>query len=127
MMHVVFPRPEQLHRHAGLTGLGPFLSDQSGDLRDLDVIFVVQPAAETASCANQMERDILVLDPGRYCSIESLRSLTWRPDFQLAVFVMRSRIHRLEWGVRQQWEGILGFDDLGRPLEGRFDIAVLGA
>ena len=89
VMHIVFARPQQLYRHAWQTALGPFLGDQSGDLRDLDVIFVVQTAAESASCANQMERDIPVLNTGRYCRIEFLWSLARRPDFQLPIFVVR--------------------------------------
>ena len=89
VMQIVFARPQQLHRYARQTSLGSLVGNQSGDFRDLDVIFVVQPAAEASSGANQMECDILVLNTGRYCSIEFFRSLARRPDFELPIFVVR--------------------------------------
>ena len=86
--HIVFARPQQLHRHARQTSPGALVGDQSGDFRDLDVVFVVQAPAEPASRANQMECDIAVLDTGRYRRIKKLWGLARRPDFEFAVLVM---------------------------------------
>ena len=125
--HIVFAGPQQLHGCAGQTGFSTLIRDEPGDLRNFDVVFAVQAPAEPASGPNHMECDIVVLNTRRHRSVSLLRNLARRPDFELTVLVMGRGILRLEWSVRQQREGILGFNDLGRGLERRFSVTVFRA
>ena len=63
--HVVFARPQQLHRHARQPGLRPLLGDDARDLADLDVVVAVQTAAESAARPHQVQRDLVRRDARR--------------------------------------------------------------
>src|SRR5262249_54093797 len=76
MGHVILARPQQLHCDAGLTGFGAFISNQAGDLRNFNVIFVIKPSAETTTGADQMERDIVVFDTSRNRGVSDRWRLT---------------------------------------------------
>src|SRR2546430_12729010 len=75
VMDIVFARPQQLYGHARQPLLRPFISHEPGDLGNLDVVFAHEASAETATSSHQMERDIAVLDAGRYRSVGDLRNL----------------------------------------------------
>src|SRR5207244_2083824 len=77
MMHIVFARPEQLHRNARQTLFCAFVGNESGNLRNLDIVLTDEAPAESTARPNQMERDVAVLNAGRYGSIRNLRNLAW--------------------------------------------------
>ena len=106
--HVVFARPQHLHRHADLLG----------DRRRLAHVVVGQPPAEAAARALDVNGDVLRRDVerGRHELAPVLRRLRRRPDLHLAVAVVRRAVLRLERRVRDERIRVRGLDDLRRAL-----------
>ena len=117
VLHVVFTRPEQLHRCGHLLG----------NPRRLDHVVVAQPTSKAATRARDVQRDVVFLN-AEHLSGEpaaALRLLRWRPQLELAVLEMRRGVLRLERCVRDERVEIRRFNRLGRSLECRVEVAVL--
>src|ERR1051325_6825600 len=114
--HVVLARPQQFDRHA----------DLFRNRRSFDYVIVIQTPAETATGAQQMNRDVFLIET------ESTRdevhrvgwSLGRRPDFQLALLEVRRTVLRLQRGVRQEWIRVGRLYDFRGIAEGSVDIAI---
>ncbi len=103
---VIFARPEQLDRRV----------HAFRDPRGLDQIVVLQPAAEAASGAHHVRRDVALLDAqclGHQCATIT-RQRAGRPHLELAVFPVRSCALGLKRDMGNEWEFVSRLDNLRR-------------
>ena len=120
--------------HSSLTGtLGSPASARSSVTTrairaDFDVVVAVQPPAESAAGAHEVERHVLGRDAGAERRI-LLGSESGCGDqiSSLPSLIVRRGVLRLERRMRQQREEVLGLDDLRRGPERRLDVADHGA
>src|SRR5882762_786667 len=101
-MKIVFAGPQEFHWNAD------FLGDRGG----LQHVVVGEAAAKSSANAANVQGDIAFVhfEQLRDLSASTARSLTRRPQLQLAVFVMRQTILRLERRVRDERIGVGSLD-----------------
>ena len=115
--HVVFARPEYLHRRAAH---GHRHRDRLADEINL------QPPAETAAQISDMHGHCFRRHAGNACRqfTRQTRHLGWRPDLDLAALDLGGAIHRLERGMGQIGRAVEGIDFLRRLGQGLDHIAL---
>ena len=130
--HVVFSRPEQLHRHARQPGLRALLGDDARDLADLDVVVAVQTTAEAAARPHQVHRDLVWLRCRRRAPDSKAGNLSCTTRFPAsrrgvvpwnsAARAARARGAEIRTPPRRPWrrfERRLGVADRGRAAAAR--------
>ena len=115
--HVVFARPQQLDRDA---------RDLLRDRRRFRDVVVGETTAETATGLHHVQRDVGILETrrARGHADTTLRRLTRRPHFELAVLELRDAVLGLERRVRDERIHVRGLDNLRRARKPLLDVAV---
>ena len=117
MLHIVFARPQQLHRSAHFFR----------DVGRFRCVVVGQPTAEAAAAADHVQRDRALVDAaGRGSQAARARgNLAARPDLELAVLERRRAVLRFQRSVRNERIRVVRFHHLRSGLDRRLGIAVL--
>src|SRR5258706_14877454 len=116
--HVVFARPEKLHRLS---------ANLLRDSRRFDHVVVGEPAAEPAARPLQMDRDVAFLHAERVGDKRASlrRRLRRGPDLELAVLELRGAVLRFERRVRTEGELVPALHALQTgAVERSFTVAV---
>ena len=115
--HVLFPRPDHLHR---------FARHGLGDARRAPHVVVVEAPAERAAEIGVVDRHRLrrQFENVRHRAARPQRVLGARPHVADAVAGPDGAVHRLHRGVGEIGNAVLGIDALGRLRQRGFDVAM---
>ncbi len=116
MLHVVLPRPQQLHRRTRALR----------DRRRLDHVVIAQPAAEATTAAGHVNSNIPDRNAQRRRDHLRPRCRVLRrcPDLNAIALHMRRAVLRLQAGMRQERIGIGRIDYFRRACEGAGRVAI---
>ena len=120
MLDVFFARPYELNRRVDLFGNEYSLTDKFLDR---------SAPAETAAKHGAVNQDVIVRNAGRIGrrGQRRHRALGRCPNFDLAVVDMSGAGLRLHRRMGEEGDRIVRFDTPDRPLQSRFDVAVVTA